>query len=76
MPQALAKNFATLVVCRVFAGVFGGTLQNAADGIAANMFPSDSERALPLTVYVISLLLGVTMGPVLGAVQEPLGWRW
>ncbi|KAL7917229.1 MFS general substrate transporter [Trichoderma austrokoningii] len=76
IPQALAENFATLVVCRVFAGLFGGTLQNAADGIAANMFPSHSARALPLTVYVISLLLGVTMGPVLGAVGQPLGWRW
>ncbi|KAH8131248.1 hypothetical protein ACSS6W_005905 [Trichoderma asperelloides] len=76
IPQALAENFTTLVVCRVFAGVFGGTLQNAADGIAANMFPFHSERALPLTVYVISLLLGVTMGPVLGAIGEPLGWRW
>ncbi|PON21921.1 hypothetical protein TGAM01_v209177 [Trichoderma gamsii] len=76
IPQALAENFATLVVCRVFAGIFGGTVQNAADGIAANMFPSHSERALPLTVYVLSLLLGVTMGPVLGAVEEPLGWRW
>ncbi|KAI5457546.1 major facilitator superfamily domain-containing protein [Mariannaea sp. PMI_226] len=76
IPQALAKDFTTLIVCRVFAGAFGGTLQNAADGIAANLFSSQSERALPLTVFVLSVLLGVTMGPVLGAAGESLGWRW
>ncbi|KAI9925845.1 hypothetical protein MW887_005651 [Aspergillus wentii] len=76
IPQALAKNFATLVVCRVLAGAFGGTLQNAPDGVAANMFRTAQERVFPLTVYVFSLLFGVTLGPVLGAVVEPLGWHW
>ncbi|OAQ95662.1 hypothetical protein LLEC1_05789 [Akanthomyces lecanii] len=54
IPQALAQNFATLVVCRAMAGA----------------------RVLPLTGYVFSLVSGVTMGPVLGAVVEPLSWRW
>ncbi|KAM3506028.1 hypothetical protein MY11210_007720 [Beauveria gryllotalpidicola] len=76
IPQALAHNFATLVVCRVIAGATGGTLQSAADAIAANMFPHIHERALPLTCYVFSLVFGVTMGPVLGALVEPLDWRW
>ncbi|PMB72879.1 putative transporter mfs2 [Beauveria bassiana] len=76
IPQALAHNFATLVVCRVIAGASGGTLQSAADAIAANMFPHIHERALPLTCYVFSLVFGVTMGPVLGALIEPLDWRW
>ncbi|TQW00250.1 MFS multidrug transporter [Cordyceps javanica] len=76
IPQALAHNFATLVVCRAVAGAVGGTLQNAADGIAANLFLHNHERVLPLTGYVFSLVFGVTMGPVLGAVVEPLDWRW
>lgn len=76
IPQALAKNFATLVACRFFAGAMGGTLQNAADGIAANLFLHQHQRVLPLTGYAFSLLAGVTMGPVLGAVVEPLQWRW
>ncbi|KAJ4859867.1 major facilitator superfamily domain-containing protein [Trichoderma breve] len=76
IPQALAQNFATLVVSRVFAGAFGGTVQNAADGIIANVFRHHHERALPLTIYILALLMGVTMGPVLGAVFEPLNWRW
>ncbi|KAJ3497384.1 hypothetical protein NLG97_g1943 [Lecanicillium saksenae] len=76
IPQALAKNFATLIVCRVIAGAVGGTLQNAADGIAANLFLHNHERVLPLTAYVFAMVFGVTMGPVLGAVVEPLNWRW
>lgn len=76
IPQALAQNFATLVVCRAIGGAAGGTLQNAADGVAANMFRTCQERVLPITLYVFALVFGVTMGPVLGAVVEPLGWRW
>ncbi|UKZ77988.1 hypothetical protein TrVFT333_005722 [Trichoderma virens FT-333] len=76
IPQALAQNFATLLVSRVLAGAFGGTIQNAADGIIANVFLHHHERALPLTLYILALLTGVTMGPVLGAVFEHLNWRW
>ncbi|RJE21830.1 Major Facilitator Superfamily [Aspergillus sclerotialis] len=76
IPQALAQNFATVVVCRAIAGAAGGTLQNAADGVAANLFRTCQERVLPITLYVFSLVFGVAMGPVLGALVEPLGWRW
>ncbi|THD00114.1 hypothetical protein EYZ11_000439 [Aspergillus tanneri] len=76
IPQALAPNFATLVVCRAIAGAFGGTLQNCADGLASNMFLHHKDRVFPLTLYTFTLLFGVTMGPVLGAAVEPLGWRW
>ncbi len=41
-----------------FAGTFGGTLQNAADGIAANMFSSPPSALCRLTVFVISRALG------------------
>ncbi|PLB51629.1 MFS multidrug transporter, partial [Aspergillus steynii IBT 23096] len=76
IPQALAHNFATLVVSRAIAGAFGGTLQNCADGLASNMFLDHKDRVFPLTLYAFTLLFGVTMGPVLGAAVEPLGWRW
>ncbi|KAE8356281.1 MFS multidrug transporter [Aspergillus coremiiformis] len=76
IPQAMAPNFTTLVVCRAIAGALGGTLQNCADGIASNVFLDHRERVFPLTLYTFILLFGVTMGPVLGAVAEPLGWRW
>lgn len=64
------------MVCRAIAGAFGGTLQNCADGLASNMFLDHKDRVFPLTLYTFALLFGVTMGPVLGAAVEPLGWRW
>ena len=76
IPQALAQNFATVIVCRVIAGATGGTLQNAADGVAANLWRTSQERVAPVTLYAFCLVLGVTLGPILGAVVEPLGWRW
>lgn len=77
IPQALAPNLATLIVSRVIAGAFGGTIQNAVDGVIANLFRSSAERALPLTLYIFSLLAGVTLGPVWGSLGTgSLSWRW
>ena len=77
IPQATARNFATLIVCRFFTGCCGGVLQDAMDGIIADMWSKATERSLPVTFYVFSLLVGVTFGPVLGgAVSGSLSWRW
>ncbi|KFY33261.1 hypothetical protein V494_07785 [Pseudogymnoascus sp. VKM F-4513 (FW-928)] len=73
---AIAKNFTTLIVCYVVAEAAGGTLQNAADGVAANLFKTSKEKILPLTLYIFLLLFGVTMGPVQGVVPKTLNWRW
>ena len=62
LPQALAPNFATLVVVRGFAGAFGGTLQNGAEAIIANLFDDRKERLLAVTLYVLALVGGVTLG--------------
>lgn len=78
MVQAVAPNFATLIVARVVSGSCGGVLQNAVDGIAADLWPDDKRR-LPfsLTLYVFSLIGGVSFGPVFGAaVLRYLSWRW
>lgn len=76
IPQALANNFSTLIISRIFAGAFGGTVQNAAEGVAANLFKTSQERLTALTVYIFTLLAGVTLGPVLGSVVAVLNWRW
>lgn len=47
------------------------------DGIAADLWSGENERALPLTLYISSLLGGVTIGPVVGgAIMRWLCWRW
>jgi MFS family permease len=77
IPQAVAPNFATLIVCRFFAGCCGGVLQDAMDGIIADVWATAAERSLPVTTYIFCLLAGVSLGPVIGgAVVGSLYWRW
>ncbi|KAK3078956.1 hypothetical protein LTS18_006114, partial [Coniosporium uncinatum] len=77
IPQALARNFATLIVTRFICGCAGGVLQNIIDGIAANLWEDSVRRSLSLTLYVLMLIGGVTFGPVFaGAViNHDLNWR-
>ena len=77
IPQAVARNFATLIVSRFLAGCCGGVLQDAMDGIIADVWATATERSLPVTTYVFCLLAGVSLGPVIGgAVVGSLYWRW
>ena len=77
IPQAVAQNFATLIVCRFFAGCCGGVLQDAMDGIIADIWEGATARSNPVSCYVFSLLAGVALGPVLGgAVVGSIYWRW
>jgi len=77
VPQAVATNFATLIVCRFFAGSAGGVLQDVMDGIIADIWPGAEQRSLPVTIYVCALLAGVSIGPTFGgAVVSALHWRW
>jgi MFS family permease len=77
IPQAVAPNFATLIVCRFFGGGAAGVLQNGMDGIIADIWQGAVDRSLPVTIYVTGLLMGVTLGPVYGGViVHNLYWRW
>jgi MFS family permease len=47
------------------------------DGIIADIWAGADQRSLPVTIYVFSLLSGVTLGPVIGgAIVGALYWRW
>ena len=76
IPQAVAPNFATLLVARAIAGGFGGILQNAMDMFIADIWLTDEDRNLPITIYILALISGVTLGPVFGAITHDLSWRW
>ena len=76
LPQALAQNFATLVVVRFFAGGCAGTLQNGVEAVVANLFESRHEQMLGVTLFILAYVGGVTLGPVQGAFAQLVGWRW
>ncbi|KAI9692833.1 MAG: hypothetical protein M1822_004827 [Bathelium mastoideum] len=77
IPQAVARNFSTLIACRFFAGGAAGVLQNGMDGIIADIWAGAAQRSLPVTIYVTGLLAGVSLGPVFGgAIISRCNWRW
>jgi MFS family permease len=59
IPQAVAQNFATFIICRFFAGCCGTVLQDAMDGIVADIWAKATERSLPVSCYIFALLAGV-----------------
>lgn len=77
MPQAIAQNFATLVVTRVFSGGCAAILANTAAGVIGNVWSTEWSRSAPVSLYILGYMAGSSMGPVMGAVIfQSLGWRW
>lgn len=77
VPQAVAQNFATLVVTRFFAGGCVAILANTAAGVVGNIWSTEWSRSVPVSLYILGYMAGSSMGPVMGAaVYESLGWRW
>ncbi|CAG8909173.1 unnamed protein product [Penicillium egyptiacum] len=77
VPQAVAQNFATLVVTRFFAGGCVAILANTAAGVVGNLWETEWSRSIPVSLYIFGYMSGSSMGPVMGAaIYQSLGWRW
>ncbi|KAI1610646.1 major facilitator superfamily domain-containing protein [Exophiala viscosa] len=77
IPQAVAQNFATLVVTRFFAGGCAAILSNTAAALIGNIWEGDRARTIPMSFFVTTYLAGASMGPVIGGViLQNLSWRW
>lgn len=77
IPQALAQNFATLVVTRFFAGGCVSILANTVSAVICDVWEGDVGRTVPMSLFVTVYLVGSTLGPVIGAaIFEALNWRW
>ncbi|KAL4968844.1 Aldehyde/histidinol dehydrogenase [Aspergillus stella-maris] len=77
IPQAVAQNFATLVVTRFFAGGCAAILANTAAAVAGNVWSTEWSRSIPISLYILGYMAGSSMGPVMGAaIFQSLGWSW
>lgn len=78
VPQAVAQNFATLVVTRFFSGGCAALLANTISSMIPDMWATDEERNLPISLYILMYLLGSTIGPPIfaGALEYLDSWRW
>ena len=77
IPQAVAQNFATLIVTRAVAGACGATIAAVVDGVAVDLWNGERGRGRAVVIYTFALVGGYTFGPVFGgAIMSGLGWRW
>lgn len=77
IPQALAQNFATLVSNKAISGGFVGIIATSAATFLTSLWDDEAIRGLWIGCYVVSYLVGSSIGPVIGAaIHVRLGWRW
>ncbi|KAF1830434.1 MFS general substrate transporter [Decorospora gaudefroyi] len=77
IPQALAENFATLVVTRIITGSCSGVLANITSGIVSDIWKAGRAKSFGTSLYIFALLAGLNMGPVFGSlVVQYTTWRW
>jgi MFS family permease len=71
-----SQNFASLAICRFFAGLFFSPALAIGAGSNADVFHIH-ERAIPTVFYIISPFLGPSLGPTIGGfVTVRKGWQW
>jgi MFS family permease len=77
IPQALAHNFATLIVVRIITGSCTGVLANITSGIVSDIWRPGRSKSFGTSLYIFALLAGLNMGPVFGSlVVQFTTWRW
>jgi MFS family permease len=77
IPQALARNFATLIVTRIITGSCSGVLANITSGIVSDIWRDGRAKSFGTSFYIFALLAGLNMGPVFGSlVVQYTTWRW
>lgn len=75
VPIARAENIATVIVCRLIAGIAGSTGSTLVGGSIADMFDS-SVRGTPMGVFSMCAFIGTALGPLCsGFVEDAWGWR-
>ncbi|KAK5118341.1 hypothetical protein LTR62_002854 [Meristemomyces frigidus] len=72
----LARNFATLVICRFLAGVFAAPAVGNASATLTD-YAASPDRGVPFAFYYSVPTLGAYVGPLVGGfVVRGRGWRW
>ncbi|KAL5116123.1 hypothetical protein ACEQ8H_006020 [Pleosporales sp. CAS-2024a] len=75
--MAAAKNFTTLIVTRIITGACSGILANITSGILSDVWKAGRAKSFSTSLYIWSLLAGLSMGPVFGSVTvQYTTWRW
>ncbi|GAB7352302.1 hypothetical protein MBLNU459_g2755t1 [Dothideomycetes sp. NU459] len=76
IPQALAGNVRTILVCRFFEGTLGSAIFAVCSGMMVDVWPP-IPRGVALGLSATCINLGSTIAPTIaGFVVQHAGWRW
>jgi multidrug resistance protein len=76
IPCALAKNIATLLVCRAIDGIAFSAPMTLVGGSLADLWRTE-ERGVPMAAFSAAPFIGPAVGPLVGGfIADHLGWRW
>ena len=71
-----SQTFASLVICRFFAGFFGGPTLAVGAGTNVDIWPP-VYRAIATSSFILAPFLGPAIGPAVGGFSAQYkGWRW
>jgi DHA2 family multidrug resistance protein len=71
----LAPNLTTLIIFRILQGLFGGALLPTSQTLIYEQFPKE-KAGLAGAIFGMSVMVGPTLGPVLGGyLTDNFGWR-
>ncbi|KAK9471910.1 major facilitator superfamily domain-containing protein [Dipodascopsis tothii] len=73
---ARAENIATLLVCRLIAGITGAAPIANAGGTLGDIW-SPAERGEAMALYAVAPFMGPVFGPIIGGfLTQYVSWRW
>ncbi|RSL48609.1 hypothetical protein CEP53_009473 [Fusarium sp. AF-6] len=76
IPQAVAKNIATMLVGRFFDGFAGSAFLAVSGGTVGDLFAANELQA-PMLMFSIAPFVGPSIGPLIGGfINYNVDWRW
>ncbi|TGZ77077.1 MFS general substrate transporter [Ascodesmis nigricans] len=78
---AASKNTASMLVCRLFAGVFASPTLTVAGGMVTDLWPRERLGYVAMGLFTMTAFLGPVLGPIIGGylvqnLSADQGWRW
>ena len=76
VPEAAAKNIATMLIGRFLCGLSGSAFMAVAGGTVGDLF-NRGEIQAPMVVFTATTFVGPSVGPMVGGfINQYTSWRW
>lgn len=76
VPEAAAKNIATMLVGRFLCGLSGSAFMAVAGGTAGDLF-NRGQLQTPMVMFTATGFVGPSVGPLVGGfINQYTSWRW